>query len=101
MATEHPKNGWQKFTAKKPAVFGLGIIAISIIVALFAYWIAPDATPDANRMIVEIGGRKPGFKQQFFLLPKENNIHYNNWIRRTFSGQPDAVQFIPVEGYSL
>ena len=101
MATVNYKSGWQKFTARKPAVFGLGIIAIAIIVALFAYWMAPDPTPDANRMIVEIGGRKPGFKQQFFLLPKENNIQHNNWIRRTISGQPDAVQFIPVQGYSL
>lgn len=100
MAIPTPKNGWQKFTSKKPAVFGLVIIGIAIFIALFAYWLAPDATPDANRMIVEIGGRKPGFQQQFFLFPKENKVQQNNWLQRTLSGQPDTVRFIPVEGYS-
>ena len=37
----------------------------SVCLAVFAYLVAPDSTPNANRIIVEIGGNKPGFRQQF------------------------------------
>jgi hypothetical protein len=39
--------------------------AFSILTAVFAYFLAPDGSPDANRIIVEIGGQNPGFRQLF------------------------------------
>jgi len=58
---------WKRLRKNKGAVFGMIIIIIAIIVAITAYFLAPDNSPDANRMIVEIGGRKPGFTQQIIL----------------------------------
>ncbi|ULQ51570.1 ABC transporter permease [Flavihumibacter fluvii] len=101
MAIATPANGWQKFLKHRSALIGLAIITISLFIAVFAYWISPDSSPDANRMIVEIGGRKPGFTQEFFLSPKESAVQQNNWIRRTFIGQPDTVEYIPISGYAV
>ena len=101
MAIETPANSWQKLISRKSAIFGLAIIALALLTGIFAYWIAADGTSDANRMIVEIGGRKPGFSQQFFLLPKENPAPKNNWITKTLHGQPDLVQYLPITGYSI
>ncbi len=42
------------------------IIILSFVVAIFAYFIAPDGSSNANRMTVEIGGEKPGFQMHFF-----------------------------------
>jgi ABC-type dipeptide/oligopeptide/nickel transport system permease subunit len=94
-------NGWQKLLQKKPAVFGLLIIAAALVVATLAYWLVVDASPDANRMIVEIGGRKPGFTQTFFLQPKTVPPGQRNWIAKTLYGQPDTVQYIPIIGYEV
>ena len=54
---------WKRLKKNKGAVFGLIVIIIVYVVAIFAYFIAPDPSPYANRIILEIGGGKPGFKQ--------------------------------------
>jgi hypothetical protein len=46
------------------------VISMAVLVAATAYWIAPDHSPDANRMILEIGGKKPGYTQQFMVVKK-------------------------------
>ena len=74
----HP---WRRLKKNKAAVAGMTVIFIAVIVAMFAYYISPDSSPNANRMIVEIGGRKPGFKQQFLLLPKEGYVHQSSSFR--------------------
>jgi ABC-type dipeptide/oligopeptide/nickel transport system permease subunit len=94
-------NRRQKLLRNKPALFGLLIIAVALLVAILAYWLVVDATPDANRMIVEIGGRKPGFRQTFFLQPKTVQPAQRHWLAKTLYGQPDAVQYIPITGYEL
>ncbi|RXK60887.1 ABC transporter permease [Lacibacter luteus] len=89
------KTFWKKLRRNKGAVFGLIVIVLAIITALFAYVLAPDATPDANRIIVEIAAKKPGYQQQFFLLDKEANAGGS-----LLFGKDDAVQYIPITAYS-
>ncbi len=76
----------------------MAIIVISFLIAVFAYQISPDKSPNANRMILEIGGRKPGFTQRFLLLPKEGVIQKDNFFVRIFTGTRDRFDFIPIEG---
>ncbi|MBC6491965.1 ABC transporter permease [Flavihumibacter stibioxidans] len=101
MTGNEPTSAWRKLLHNKGAVIGIVIIVIALLTALLAYWLAPDSTPDANRMMVEIGGRKPGFTQQFFLLPKEPAVAKVNWLDRTLHGQPDMHLFIPVSTYEI
>lgn len=61
---------WRRLLSNAGAKFGMIVILLSVMVAVFAYFIAWDHSPDANRMILEIGGRKPGFSQQFLKLPR-------------------------------
>ena len=75
---------------------GLVIILMAVLVALFAYWIAPDASPQANRMMVEIAGRKPGFRMDFMLLDKTPPPSPTGWLERTLHGIPDRQVYIPV-----
>jgi peptide/nickel transport system permease protein len=88
---------WKKLRRNKGALFGLAVIVIALVTALFAYVIAPDATPDANRIIVEIAAKRPGYQQQFFKLKKENITAAGNY----FSGREDAYQYIPVTTYKV
>lgn len=56
---------WRRLKKNKGAMFGLVIISIAVIVALFAYVIAPDNSPNADFQTVEIQAKKPGYKQLF------------------------------------
>ncbi len=64
--------------------------------AIFAYPLAPDHTPFANRMIVEIGGHSPGFRQDFLLKRKDRSIPAHSLLERFFSGTEDRFDYIPV-----
>jgi peptide/nickel transport system permease protein len=65
---------WRRLKKNKGALFGLIVICIAIIISVFAYFIAPDDSPYANRIILEIGGEKPGFKKEFLLVKKDRTV---------------------------
>jgi ABC-type dipeptide/oligopeptide/nickel transport system permease subunit len=93
------RNVWRRLKKNTGAVFGMVLISISVIIAMFAYVIAPDHSPDANRMIVEIGGRKPGFRQEFLLLKKDRRILTESLLSRLVHGKEDPYNYIPILGY--
>lgn len=71
---------------------------LAIITAVFAYFIAPDASPYANRIIVETGGNKPGFSQQF-LLVKKDTVVQTGFFTRLVSGREDSYHYVPVQAH--
>lgn len=91
---------WQKLKRNKAAFTGLLVIGISLFVALFGYWLAPDSTPYANRMIVEVGGRSPGFKAQFLLLPGAEQEESVSFIKKTFDGARDSWTYLPITSFT-
>jgi len=91
----------KRLIRNKGAMFGLIVIAASIVVAVTAYFIAPDDSPDANRIIVEIGGRKPGFRQQFLLLRKDRPPAPVRWFHRLLYGKEDRYDYIPINGCTV
>ncbi|RYY54999.1 MAG: ABC transporter permease [Chitinophagaceae bacterium] len=91
---------WRRLRKNKAALFGMVIISISIIVAILAYFIAPDPSPFSNRIILETGGNKPGFKQAFLLVKKERTVSDPGFFRRLLSGKEDVYNYIPVTSYA-
>lgn len=97
MKKERPaRNAWRRLKRNKGALFGMVVISLAVIIALFAYLIAPDGSPNANRMIVEIGGQKPGFRQQFLKLPSLQQQAPVSFVQKLWSGEPDPFQYVPV-----
>ncbi len=90
---------WRRLKKNKGAVFGLIVIVLAIITAVFAYFIAPDDSPYANRIILEIGGRKPGFKQDFIKVKKEKNVIVPGFFGQLISGKEDVYYYVPITGY--
>jgi ABC-type dipeptide/oligopeptide/nickel transport system permease subunit len=90
---------WRRLKKNRGAVFGMIVIAFSVLVAVFAYFLASDPSPNANRIILEIGGEKPGFTQTFVLLPKVNTPKPENFFQRLISGRRDRYDHIPITGY--
>jgi peptide/nickel transport system permease protein len=95
------RNIGQRLLRNKGAFFGLLVIGASIIIAIIAYLIAPDPSPDANRIIVEIGGRKPGFKQLFLLVRKQEQPAPVSFFHRLLDGREDQYDYLPINSYRV
>ena len=93
------QNAWRRLKKNKGAMFGLVIIFISILTGIFAYFIANDSTPNADRQIVEIQAKKPGYKKQFIKVKKEKEIPGTNLFQRLLYGKEDPFNLIPVNSY--
>lgn len=93
------RSTWKRLKKNKAALCGMVIILTCSVIAIFAYFISPDGSPDANRMIVEIGGQKPGFTQWFLKVPKETAPSPESFFFRLISGKRDRFDFIPVQNY--
>jgi len=89
----------KRLVRNKGTLFGMIVIGASVLVAVIVYFIAPDPSPNANRIIVEIGGRSPGFSQQFLLLPKDRVQPRVSFFSRLLNGREDAFDYIPITGY--
>lgn len=86
---------WRRFRRNLPAMVALGYVVVLCFVALFAYLIIPDKSPDANRMAVQIATKKPGFTATFLKLPKKGVEPKGN----IFSGFEDEYTYIPVDTF--
>lgn len=89
---------WRRLKKNRWAMTGLFMILLSVLVAAFSYLLAPDDSPFANRIILEIGGEKPGFRQQF-LLVKKAQPQQAGFFSGLFSGRPDQYDHIPITSW--
>ena len=72
-----------------------------MIIAIFAYVLAPDNTPNANNQITEIQLENPGFKQLFLLQRKNIQEEKASFLSRLFIGKKDPHKWIPIDSYSF
>jgi peptide/nickel transport system permease protein len=97
-STSSQQAAWKRLKKNKGAVAGLIIILLAILTAIFCYFIAPDSSPYANRIILEIRKQKPGFKKTFLKVLKETNTKSGFFIHLLY-GTDDEFEFIPINGY--
>ncbi len=90
---------WRRLKKNRGAAFGMIIIILAVIMAVFSYLLAPDHSPYANRMILEIGGQKPGYHQSFLLTRKQQTPPGVSWMERLFSGVDDRYDWLPVTAW--
>jgi len=100
------RDTWIRLKKNKGAVFGIIVITLAVLMAVFSYVIAPDHTPYANRMILEIGGQKPGYTQRFLLIKKQQSVPQPSFLQEMISGEGDRYDWVPInsgqqEGDSL
>lgn len=93
------QSAWRRLKKNKGAMAGLIIICIAILTGIFAYYIANDSTPNADRQIVEIQAKKPGYKKEFIKLKKEKDIPATNFFSRLLYGKEDTYNLIPINSY--
>src|SRR5690348_1701585 len=92
---------WRRLKQNKGAMFGLILIILFALLAIFAYFVSPDSSPNANRIILEIGRQRPGHQQTFLKVKKEKNVSDAGFFSRLVSGQEDKYYYVPIVRYQM
>lgn len=75
------------------------ILAIGLM-AVFAYFIAPDASRNANQMHLSIHSQPPGFSTQMLTLPQRQEESLGI-LERRFLGDPNIKEEIPILEFQI
>jgi peptide/nickel transport system permease protein len=97
----YSKQIWKRLKKNKAALFGLVIISITTLVALFGYLLAPDNSPNADLQTVEIQAKKPGYKQLFLKIPDFKNSSTENWFTVLLNGKQNNYRFLPITKHTI
>jgi ABC-type dipeptide/oligopeptide/nickel transport system permease subunit len=99
--TTTSSQAWRRLRKNKGAIAGLTVITLAVLVAVFAYFIAPDKSPYANRMILEIGGEKPGTTRDFLQVKKETVFAAEGFFTQLLNGKQDVYYYVPVTQHTI
>ena len=95
---QSPKTlAWKRFRSNKLGMVSCGFVILWALLALFAYLIIPDKTPNANRQILEISTKKPGFEVDMLMVPKETPPAKTPFFQFLFNGRPDDYIYLPFD----
>ena len=88
---------WKRFRSNKLGMASCGFVLLWALLALFAYLFIPDKTPNANRQILEISTKKPGFEVDMLMIPKETPPQKTPFFNFLFNGRPDDCIYLPFD----
>ncbi len=95
------KAGVLKKISKDPlGAGGMVIILLAFLVSVFAYWLIPDNTPNANEMHLALANRNPGFKVQVLKMPLQN-VPQTGFVDAMVNGTPPRYEVIPIQNFEL
>jgi peptide/nickel transport system permease protein len=72
-----------------------------MLLAVFCYFITPDPSPNANRMIPEIGSKKPGYSSLFLRVKRDKSIVSTGIFTRLLNGKEDRYQYLPITSFKI
>ncbi len=90
---------WAKMKKNSIAVFGMGIIFTSILVAILGPLIQPDHTPDANEMTLQLTTKKPGFTVKMLNVTKNKEDRSKGLFAKMIFGEELPYREIPIYDY--
>lgn len=91
----------KRLLQNKAAMLAFVYIVVCLFVALLAYPLAPDDSPNANRMIMELATRQPGYSCLFYLRKKNITIPEVSGFTYLLHGKPDAMEYVPISSYRI
>ena len=102
MMSQSPnQKAFNKFKRNGFAVTALVLILVLISTSFFAYWIAPDHTPDANEQFQKLAQKPPGFKVDMLKLRKKGDGESSSFIQGLFSGYERRYILLPINGMKI
>jgi ABC-type dipeptide/oligopeptide/nickel transport system permease subunit len=84
-----------------PAMLGLGLVVLAVLIAITGYLILPDSTPYANDGIVALQKKPSGFTVKLLRLPKKEQPADTDFFHRWLFGAPAKYDLFPIESYEV
>jgi len=91
----------KKLLRKPSAVVSIVVIGLTVLLAVFAYLFAPDDSPYANRMVIELGARQPGFRKQLLYIPTKTKQDKQGKLSEWFNGKASDLRALPINAYAF
>ena len=91
----------RRLKRNKPALFGLGLIAFSIVVAIFGYVLSPDSTPNANDQLPTIALKDLGFQVKILKIRKNREIQKSNFLSVLLWGSENEFEIVPINNFTI
>lgn len=92
---------WKRFRSNKLGMLSCFYVIVWALLALFAHLVIPDKTPNANRQILEISTKKPGFEVDMLMVPKETPPEKTSFFEFLFNGRPDDCIYLPFDSLQI
>lgn len=91
----------KRLLKNKPAVAGMIVIVLAVLVAVFGHVIAPDKTPMANDQVLEIATEPPGFNTMMLKKRKNRLMEKEGIVKLIVSGRENHYQLVPINNYQF
>jgi peptide/nickel transport system permease protein len=92
---------WKRFRSNKLGMLSCFYVIVWALLALFAYLVIPDKTPNANRQLLEISTKKPGFEVDMLMIPKETPPAKTPFFKFLLQGRPDNCTYLPFDSLHI
>lgn len=92
---------WSRLKSNTLGMVAAGFIILCAIASIFAYFIIPDNTPNANRQMLELSTQRPGFEVDMLLVPKQTQDEKVGFFEKMFHGVPDKYIHIPFDSIKI
>lgn len=90
----------RKFKKNFWGVFSLILLVVALLVAIFAYALAPDNSRNANQMHVSIHSQSPGFAVDLLTVPSQLKQEQSA-LSAFFTGRKTSDSELPILAYEL
>jgi peptide/nickel transport system permease protein len=91
---------FKKFKKNKIGVLSFWYVVLCGFIAVFAYALAPDNSPNANKMHLEIHTKKPGFQVKI-LHQKKSTKSNQSAINKLFFGNKNSDLEVPINDFII
>lgn len=93
------QKAFKRLKRNKPAVVGFVILCFAVFIAVFAYFLAPDPTTNANDQVPQMPTQPVGFKAKLLKLTKDRTIASTNFFTRLLWGIDSPYELVPLTGW--
>ena len=92
---------FRKFFRNRLSLISSVFVGLVALMSILGYLIAPDSTPWANNQHLEIATKKPGFKTNFFLIPRSADIAKKGLLGKLAGGEQSRFREVPMLEYGI
>ncbi|MEM9050883.1 MAG: ABC transporter permease [Bacteroidota bacterium] len=96
------QRSWKQFRRNRPAILGLGVIGLALLISILGGLIRPDSTTNANSQNLSLAKKGIGFTVEVIEVAKNSPGQSNSFFGTLFFGGKESQdQDIPLHEYEI